>query len=320
LSADIRDLLIDPSALGPSQQADDQAVGFVDLSVCPTDVGIATLPPFPLIGVGDGSHPIAAALDAVIEPPVSLVSLIRRISAAPLAAAVSTQLLRNLEGLPASRALHFESVAYGLLQASSEHIAWLCGRAPAAHSGPPGRLVVERRDSALHITLDRPLARNAIDRALRDQLVDALTLAALDSEISAVKLRASGAVFCIGGDLAEFGTTRDPATAHVIRGRTSPALLLSGLSDILTVHVQGACVGAGLEMAAFARHVTATSDAWFQLPELSMGLLPGAGGSFSVPRRIGRQRSLLMLLSGRRITAATALRWGLIDAIQDHPS
>jgi enoyl-CoA hydratase/carnithine racemase len=248
---------------------------------------------------------------------VSVESLIRRISAAPRAAAVSTQVLRNLEGLPASRALHLESCAYGLLQGSAEHIAWLNDRAPAANCGPPGRLVVERCDSALHITLDRPLARNAIDRVLRDELVDALTLAALDAEISAVKLRAVGAAFCIGGDLAEFGTTRDPASAHLIRNRTSPALLLSGLAEILAVHVQGACVGAGLEIAAFARRVTATSDAWFQLPELAMGLLPGAGGCFSVPRRIGRQRSALMLLSGRRITAATALRWGLIDAIDD---
>lgn len=316
---DIRDLLIDPSALCLSERATDRAVAFVDLSVCSTDKGIKTLPPFPLIGVGDRSHPVAAALDAVIEPPVSAESLIRQIGSAPRAAAVSTQLLRSLEGLPASRALHLESLAYGLLQGSTEHIAWLSGRAPAALSVPRGRLLLERRDTALHITLDRPQARNAIDRVLRDQLVDALTVAAFDSEISAVKLRALGAAFCIGGDLAEFGTTQDPATAHLIRSRTSPAFLLGRLSEILEVHVQGACVGAGLEIAAFARHFTATSDAWFQLPELAMGLLPGAGGCFSVPRRIGRQRAALMLLSGRRITAATALRWGLIDAIDDDP-
>lgn len=314
---DIRDFLIDPSALCLSQQATGQAVGFVDLSVCSSDMGIEALPPFPIIGIGDRSHPLAAVLDAVIEPPVSVESLIRQITAAPRAAAVSTQLLRNLEGLSARRALHLESLAYGLLQGSSEHIAWLNGRAPAAHSAPAGRVIVERRDTALHITLDRPLARNAIDRVLRDQLVDALTTAVLDSEIRAVELRAVGTAFCVGGDLAEFGTTRDPATAHLIRNRTSPAFLLGDLSEILAVHVQGACVGAGLEIAAFARHVTAASDAWFQLPELAMGLLPGAGGCFSVPRRIGRQRCALMLLSGRRITAVTALRWGLIDAIDD---
>lgn len=316
---DIRDLLIEPSALCLSRQATDQAVGFVDLSVCAADIRIAALPPFPIIGVGDRSHPVAAALDAVIEPPVSIESVIRQINTAPRAAAVATQLLRDLEGLAAARALELESFAYGLLQGSAEYVAWLSGRARTVQRLPSGRLLVERRDTTLHITLDRPLARNAIDCVLRDQLVEALTLATLDADISAVELRAVGAAFCIGGDLAEFGTTRDPATAHLIRSRTSPALLLSGLSETLSVHVQGACVGAGLEIAAFARRFTATSDAWFQLPELAMGLLPGAGGCFSVPRRIGRQRSALMLLSGRRITAMTALRWGLIDAIEEDP-
>jgi enoyl-CoA hydratase/carnithine racemase len=86
-----------------------------------------------------------------------------------------------------------------------------------------------------------------------------------------------------------------------------------------SVHVQGACVGAGLEMAAFAARLIATPEAWFQLPELAMGLIPGAGGCVSVPRRIGRQRAALMFLSGRRINAATALRWGLIDAIEHAP-
>jgi enoyl-CoA hydratase/carnithine racemase len=70
-----------------------------------------------------------------------------------------------------------------------------------------------------------------------------------------------------------------------------------------------------LEIAAFGNRVTATSNAWFQLPELVMGLIPGAGGCVSVPRRIGRQRAALMILSGRRVNAATALHWGLIDAI-----
>jgi enoyl-CoA hydratase/carnithine racemase len=74
-----------------------------------------------------------------------------------------------------------------------------------------------------------------------------------------------------------------------------------------------------LEIAAFAGRLTAMPDAWFQLPELAMGLIPGAGGCVSVPRRIGRQRAALMILSGKRINATTALRWGLIDAIEDTP-
>jgi enoyl-CoA hydratase len=81
--------------------------------------------------------------------------------------------------------------------------------------------------------------------------------------------------------------------------------------------VQGACVGAGLELAAFAQTLTASRKAWFQLPELAMGLIPGAGGCVSVSRRIGRERTALMVLSGQRMGAEVALRWGLVDRIED---
>ena len=90
---------------------------------------------------------------------------------------------------------------------------------------------------------------------------------------------------------------------------------LAPIADKLDVHVQGGCVGAGLELAAYAARFTAAPDAWFQLPELAMGILPGAGGCVSLTRRIGRQRAALMMLSGKRISASTALGWGLIDAI-----
>jgi Enoyl-CoA hydratase/isomerase len=315
----MQDLLIDPSASWASAAEPWPPMGLLDLAACSPDARLETLPPFPVIGFGDSAHPIAPALDAVVEPPISVEALIRQTSHAPQAAAVAMQLLRSLENLPPERALPLESFCYGLLQGSAEHSAWLATRVSVAPPGPPGRLMVERRDAELLITLDRPMARNAIDRPLRDQLFDAVTLALLDTEIRVLKLRAVGACFSIGADLAEFGTTRDPATAHLIRSRTLPALVLAARAEILNVHVQGACVGAGLEMAAFAGRFTATSDAWFQLPELAMGLIPGAGGCISVPRRIGKQRAALMILSGRRINAATALRWGLIDAIEGEP-
>jgi len=293
-----------------------QPLGFVELGACPDDVQVKSLPPFPVIGLGDPAHPLAGALDAVVEAPVSAETLIRQTMRAPRAAAVAIQLLRSLDGLPIDRALQLESMCYGLLQGSAEHAAWLALRGPVQHPAPAGRVIVERRDAVVHVVLDRPEARNAIDRRLRDQLFEAFTLAALDPDVRSIQLRALGPIFSIGGDLEEFGTTRDPATAHLIRARTLPALALAPRAGILDVHVQGACVGAGLEMAAFAGRLTAAADAWFQLPELAMGLIPGAGGCVSVPRRIGRQRAALMILSGRRINATTARRWGLIDAIE----
>jgi enoyl-CoA hydratase/carnithine racemase len=230
---------------------------------------------------------------------------------------VAALLLRGLEGVAPDRALQFESSCYGLLQGSEEHARWLASRAAPPWRSAPGRVVVDRCGAELHVVLDRPRSRNAIDRIMRDQLVEAFSVAAVDPEVGAIKLRALGTAFSVGGDLDEFGTTRDPATAHLIRSRSLPALWIGARAGLLDVHVQGACIGAGLEIAAFAARLTASSEAWFQLPELSMGLIPGAGGCVSLPRRIGRQRTLLMILSGRRINARTALRWGLIDAIEE---
>jgi enoyl-CoA hydratase/carnithine racemase len=89
------------------------------------------------------------------------------------------------------------------------------------------------------------------------------------------------------------------------------------LRDRITFIVHGACIGAGVEIPAFAGRVVARSDATFRLPELGMGLVPGAGGTVSIPRRIGRERFRTMALTGEMIDAATALSWGLVDEIED---
>jgi enoyl-CoA hydratase/carnithine racemase len=133
-------------------------------------------------------------------------------------------------------------------------------------------------------------------------------------------LRATGKAFSLGAELSEFGTTTDPATAHAIRMRTLPALQAMLCADRFEADVGGACVGAGLELAAWARRITATPSAWFQLPELEMGIIPGAGGCVSLTRRIGRQRTALLALSGKRLSARAALAWGLVDALVDDPA
>jgi enoyl-CoA hydratase len=314
----LEDLLIDPHAAAAGMDWTDHwpPLGIVDLRACPVDIEIAALPPFPLIGSGDAGHPLASSLDAVVESPISADMLLRHAERAPHAAAVAAQLLRNIDGLPIRRALELESFTYGMLQGSDEHARWLAGReALPRRSATPGRVIVERQGAELRLTLDRASARNAIDCAMRDQLVEAFSVAAADRDVLSIKLRALGTAFSVGGELDEFGISRDPATAHLIRSRSLPARAIAVRADRLEAHVQGACIGAGLEIAAFAARLTASPQAWFQLPELAMGLIPGAGGCVSVGRRIGRQRTLLMILSGRRINARTALRWGLIDAI-----
>ena len=133
-------------------------------------------------------------------------------------------------------------------------------------------------------------------------------------------LTGNGPSFCSGGDLAEFGSFADPASAHVARVRHSPALVLDELATRLgrccRARVHGQVLGSGLEMAAFCGWVEAHQDSVLGLPELALGLIPGAGGTVSVTRRIGRWRTAYLVLSGRPIDAATALDWGLVDAIE----
>jgi enoyl-CoA hydratase/carnithine racemase len=152
---------------------------------------------------------------------------------------------------------------------------------------------------------------------MRDGLCEALALAVADPSIRSVRLSGNGKCFSSGGDLDEFGTAPDSATAHAVRSLRLPAALLAQCADRVEARVHGACVGAGAELPAFARRVEATSDAFFLLPEVGLGLIPGAGGCVSIPRRVGRQRAAYMALSGARIGAAQALDWGLIDAIVD---
>jgi len=118
-----------------------------------------------------------------------------------------------------------------------------------------------------------------------------------------------------GGIVDEFGSLPDPATAHAIRSTRNVARLLAGCAQRTRFEIHGACIGAGIELPAFAAHVSAHNDAFFQLPEVHLGLVPGAGGSVSLPRRIGRQRTAFLALSGQRIDVTTARAWGLIDEV-----
>ena len=93
------------------------------------------------------------------------------------------------------------------------------------------------------------------------------------------------------------------------------AVWAADCAERVEFRLHGACIGAGVELPAFAHMVTAAKAAFFQLPEIKFGLIPGAGGCVSITRRIGRQRTAFLGLSARRILASTALRWGLVDAL-----
>jgi enoyl-CoA hydratase/carnithine racemase len=278
--------------------------------------------PAPTLGLcSDNPSPAGRALldhfDVLVDAPDELALLSDRIRAQPYAAAGLVQLLRHSEKRDIEAGLIAESLVYSVLQSGPEFGAWLAARgAPKEREGPARSPVrVWRELDCLHIELNRPEKRNAFSVAMRDALCEALQLACADSGLDEIVLEGAGPAFCTGGDLDEFGSLPDPATAHAIRTSRSAARLMSRCAMRTRAELHGACIGAGIELPAFAARVIAAEDTVAALPELSMGLVPGAGGTVSVARRIGRERTAWWVLSGSQVDAETGRDWGLFDEV-----
>lgn len=258
---------------------------------------------------GDGPD----GVDLVVGPD-DLDDLVEAVTTHPLSATALAVLLRSQAGRDREAGLAAESAVYSTLQAGPEFDAWRHAH-PAAPVEDAGPLVVtDRLGDTLRVVLDRPARHNAISTRLRDELAAALAVALADPSIERVELSGNGPSFCSGGDLDEFGARSDPATAHATRLARSPGRLVDRLGNVhATVH--GTTLGGGIETAAFAAHVAAHPATVFGLPEIGLGLIPGAGGTVSLTRRVGARRTAALGLTGRRIDAPTALAWGLIDEI-----
>jgi enoyl-CoA hydratase/carnithine racemase len=281
----------------------------------------ATRQPLPLVAL---SHaPLSSELCGLFDVVVPDLQALERISSAvhdnPRAAAVLVQVLRAGECLDIPSALAVESLGYATLLGGVEFARWLNARDPR-HNQPKvmtrQAVALSRADDRLEIVLSHPENRNALSAAMRDGLSEAFRLVLMDHSITQVLVRGEGPIFCAGGDLGEFGMQRDLAEGHFIRSARMPAQYLAACRERVSVQVQGACIGAGIELSAFAATITAAKGTFFRLPEVAMGLIPGAGGCVSIPRRIGRQRAAFMALSGRDVDTEQALEWGLIDAIR----
>lgn len=259
----------------------------------------------------------AVTVDSVAATVDELTARCRRW---PHASGICDDVLRAVDPRgPTLSGVVAESLAYSTLQAGPEFAQWLRDRGPVRMPEIPDPVRASRDGDVVRIAFNRPQRHNAFSTDARAALLEALTVAQLDPSVTGVVLSGAGPSFCSGGDLAEFGTFADPASAHLARTRYSPALALDALAARLggacRAEVHGRVMGSGLEMAAFCGWVSSRDDAVFGLPELALGLLPGAGGTVSVTRRIGRWRTAYLVLSGRTIDADTASAWGLVDEI-----
>ncbi len=166
----------------------------------------------------------------------------------------------------------------------------------------------ERRDKVLVVTLDHPPV-NALSAAVRRGLLDALQAAAVDPAVAAVLIVGAGRNFIAGADIREFGQPPlPPLLPEVCRA-------IEDSAKPVVVALHGAALGGGLEIALAAHYRLAVPGAKLGLPEVLLGLLPGAGGTQRAPRLIGAQAALDLMLSGRHVGAEEAHRLGLVDRV-----
>jgi hypothetical protein len=283
-----------------------------------TVAGLAMVPAVVVAVVSDPGSRRPEWADLVVAPgSPELAATLDTVEANPLASITLAVLLRDGDRRSVAQGLVAESMAYGLLQAGPEFSTWRSGVPVRERTGGNGPTVlVGRQGRELSVTLDRPHVLNAFNAPMRDELVAALQVAVADPSVASVVVRGAGDSFCSGGDLDEFGSRSDPATAHLVRLQRSAGRVLADLSDRTTVHIHGSTVGSGIELAAFAHRVVADRATRISLPEVHLGLIPGAGGTVSLPRRIGRHATMLLAVGLPWIDAATALAWGLVDRLE----
>ena len=278
---------------------------------------VSANPNCPVVAVSERPD-VPDVVDVVVPDADAAKQVIEAVGRNPIAAMVLVRLLRHNQGVGVGDRLYAESLAYSALQHGAEFRAWLQARIrrePRPEPDGPAVLIARAGDE-LRITLNRPHKRNAYSSGLRDALCEALAYAVDDPSVARIVLDGAGASFSAGGDLDEFGEATDAGIAHASRMARSAAVLIDRLRYKVEARVHGACIGAGIELPAFAGRVVAREDAFFQLPEVGMGLIPGAGGTASILPRIGRRRLALMALTGMRVDVHTALEWGLVDAIE----
>jgi enoyl-CoA hydratase len=180
---------------------------------------------------------------------------------------------------------------------------------------PWATLRYARRGPVAVVSLDRPECLNAYSVAMRDDLHGVLGVADADPAVRVVVLRGRGPAFSTGGDLREFGSAPSPLVARQVRWQRDVWGRLLGLRAITLAAVHGLAVGGGMEIALLCDVCLAADDATFALPETGRGMIPGVGGTQTLPRRVGVGRALDLVLAGRWLGAREAERAGLVIGV-----
>ncbi|MGH6622730.1 MAG: enoyl-CoA hydratase-related protein, partial [Burkholderiaceae bacterium] len=173
----------------------------------------------------------------------------------------------------------------------------------------------ERRGATAVLQLDHPPV-NGLGAATRAALAEGLHRALDDGKITAIVITGTGTVFSGGADIREFNTPAAFAEPNLLQLID----LVEASRKPIIAAINGVCMGGGLELALGCHYRIATPDASMALPEVKIGILPGAGGTQRLPRAVGAAQALAMIVSGDPIPADLALKHGLIERIVERTS
>jgi enoyl-CoA hydratase len=174
----------------------------------------------------------------------------------------------------------------------------------------------EAADGVATITLHRPEVHNAMNNAMRGELLDVFTRLRMDREVRVAMVAGAGdKAFSAGADIREFVQPLVPTEFREERRRLDFRQEMDRCPQVLLAAIRGYCFGGGLELALACDIRLAADDARLGLTEIDLAIIPGGGGTQRLPRLVGRGTALEMILTGARIPAEEALRVGLVERV-----
>jgi enoyl-CoA hydratase len=176
-------------------------------------------------------------------------------------------------------------------------------------------LLFDRSGPITTITLNRPHKHNALDRALSDELNEAVRQVRDDRDCRILILRGAGDTFCAGDDIAEFNTWGPDDGYWQVRLYQETVQIIEDLTPITIAAVDGVCTGGGLELTLVCDFVIATERSRWGMPEIDWDITPGWGGTSRLPRFAGRRKAKEWNLIGALFDATTAERYDLVNRV-----
>ncbi len=177
-------------------------------------------------------------------------------------------------------------------------------------------ILYEKNRHLAYVTLNRPQVLNIYNIRMRDELYDVLSAVKLDSDIHVVILKGAGEkAFCAGADLTEFLSAPSPTAARHVRWQRDVWGLFLSMPQPVIAELHGYVFGSGIEMAMCCDIRIAADNCVFGLPEVTLGIIPAAGATQTIPRAVGPGCALDLLLTGRRIGSQEALQMKLVNLV-----